>query len=413
MAGRSADAELLPHPEFLTEFPYNLFLRRFAPGEIRATRQQLERFRAFAAVGDPLADALVERMRATPGGRHLFERALRDGIDSVPDAPEAFRELFAQVDEVPFWLDRRQLELGARATRRGGAWGLFALRGLALMGGYLASRPDKTLVATGNLEAAAPRRLVETASWWLDVTEPGGLARDAAGFQNSVRVRIMHAQVRAAMRRRRDWDYEAWDHPVNQVQTVGTLILFSLAFLVGTQALGMRYTAEERAAVVHLWRYVGYLMGIDAELLPATEADTWRMFWLEAATEFVPDEDSYRLAQALVGTVGPDGKGVVERITRWALGNYVSSYSRLVLGRRNADYLGLPDNKPFQAAVLATSAANLTLELARPLLPGATRLSELIGARTRRRLVSQAVDAVHADLGYPDHRAARVEPLAR
>ncbi|WP_064745504.1 oxygenase MpaB family protein [Pseudonocardia acaciae] len=402
MTDQSPPEDLLPHPEFLTEFPYNVFLRRFAPGEIRATRRQLERFRAFAAVGDPLADAVVEKM-----DRRSFERALRDGIDSVPNAPEALRALFAQVDEVPFWLDAEQLELGARAIRRGGVWGLFALRGLALMGGYLASRPDKTLVATGNLEAAAPRRLVETASWWLDATEPGGLARDAAGFQNTVRVRVMHAQVRAAMRRRRDWDYQAWDHPVNQVQTVGTLVLFSLAFLVGTQALGMRYTADERAAVVHLWRYVGFLMGVDAELLPATEADTWRVFWLEAATEFVPDEDSYRLAQALVTTVGPGGDRAVDRLTRWAVGNFVSSYSRLVLGRRNADFLGLPDNKPFQAAVLGISAANLALELARSVVPGATRLSELVGASTRRRLVGQAVDAVHADLGYSDHRPAR------
>ena len=412
---QTGSAERLPDPPFLTEFPFNLLLHRLAPHDIRASREQVERFRTFAAAGDPLADAVVAAMREVPGGRgqRLFEQALVEGIDAVPDPPEAFRAFFAQVDDVPFWVDTDQLEQGARAIRRSGVWGLFALRGLALMGGYLASRPDKTLVATGNLETAAPRRLVETASWWIDVTEPGALNRNGIGFQNALRVRIMHAQVRAAMRRRRDWDYEAWDHPVNQVQVVGTLVLFSLAFLVGTQAFGLRFSAKERAAVVHLWRYVGFLSGVDPELLPATESDTWRMFWLEAATEFVPDEDSFRLAQALTSTVGPDGDGPLEQLLRWLVSNYLGSYSRLLLGRRNADFLGLPDNKPFQAAVLATSAANLALELARPLVPGATRISELIGALTRRRLVEQGIRAVRADLGYRQYSPAGVTRLDR
>jgi mpaB/rubber oxygenase-like protein len=387
------DTEPLPHPEFLTEFPYNLILRRFAPVDIRATQPQLDAFRRFASLGDPPADAVVTAMREMPHGRgrQLVERVLMDGTDALDGAPEPFQTFFTQVFEVPFWLDERQLELGARAIRRSGVLGLIALRGLALMGGYLAGRPDKTLVATGSLVSdQTPRRLLETSRWWVQLTEPGALRPAGAGFTSSVRVRLIHAQVRAAMRERPDWDYAAWDHPVNQVQLAGTLVQFSLAFLIGTRMHGLRYTERERQAVVHLWRYVGYLMGVHPDLLPATEADTWRLFWLEAATEFQPDDDSRRLAQALIDGAGPATGGPVGRLVGWAAKGYLESYTRLVLGRRNADFLGVPDSKPFQAAVLANASLIGMAELVRPLVPGASTLSEWVGARSRRRLLDQA-----------------------
>jgi hypothetical protein len=398
----------LPHPAFLTEPPYTEYLRKFAPGDIRGTREQVRRFREFAAMGDPLADSVVAAMRAMPDGqgRALLERAIEEGIDAVPGAPEEFRAFFAEVDHLPFWLDMGQVELGALTSRRSGVLGLYALQGLALMGGYLASRPGKTLVATGNLRSAAPRRLVETASWWVDVTEPKALTRFGTGFKNTLRVRILHAQVRAAMVRRPGWDYEAWDHPLNQVQTVGTLTLFSLAFLVGTHALGVRHTTREREAVVHMWRYVGYLQGIVPELLPTTEADTWRVFWLEAVTEFIPDEDSLRLARALAETFGPEGEYPASRLAHWAISNYTGSYSRLVLGQRNADFLELPDSALFRTAVLATSAAVRSLEVARRLLPGGTLLSDRVGRATRRWMIDRGVREVRANLGYQTHERA-------
>ncbi len=45
-------------------------------------------------------------------------------------------------------------------------------------------------------------------------------------------------------------------------------------------------------------------MGVDEALLPATETDGWRLFWLMAATELDPDEDSRTLADALTRSSG-------------------------------------------------------------------------------------------------------------
>ncbi|BBU23600.1 oxygenase MpaB family protein [Mycobacterium xenopi] len=395
------DERKLPDPPFLSGFPLNVFTRLLAPGDIRATVAQRESFRRFAKLGDPLADDVVAMMqRLPPGeGRRIFELAVDHGINAVDYPPDELVAFFAQVDDRPYWLDQAKLDLAVRVTMRTGLWSIaLALPGLALTGGYLASKADKPLVGTGDLRRMAPRRLNETATWFIDVTSPGGLSRFAPGFTGTLRVRLMHALVRAAMCRRADWNFDEWDHPINQVQLAGTLMLFSLANLAGCQAMGLRFSRRERDAIFHLWRYVGLLMGVHPELLPATEDDTWRLFWLEADTEFQPDEDSYRLAQALHS--GPPGEDPLTALAR----GYLSSYSRLVLGRSNADQLGLPDNKPLQAAVLATSAINRVLELRR-LVPGATRFSEQFGQWSRRRFVARGFTATGGDRSYRRHDA--------
>lgn len=287
----------LPNPPQLREFPFNVFTRFLAGRDIRATAEQRETFRQYAHVGDPLADAVVAMFTRFPAGqgRRMFEMALESGIESVDNPPEELVAFFTQVDARPYWLDDAKLELAARVSMRTGVVGLgLALPGLALTGGYLSSRADKPLVGTGNLnlQAAAPRRLHETAQWLIDVTSPGGLERFATGFKGVSRVRLMHALVRGAMNRRDDWDYENWDTPINQIQLAGTLMLFSLANLAGCQAMGMSFSDTEREAVFHFWRYVGQLMGIHPELVPTSEEDTWRLFWLEADTEFLPDEET-------------------------------------------------------------------------------------------------------------------------
>lgn len=100
----------------------------------------------------------------------------------------------------------------------------------------------------------------------MDVTAPGALERFAPGFTSTLRVRLMHAMVRAGMSRRPDWDFDDWDHPVNQSTMAGTLMLFSLGDVVGSQALGVQFSRRDKDALYHFWRYVQFLLGVDAEV---------------------------------------------------------------------------------------------------------------------------------------------------
>lgn len=393
--------ERLPDPELFSNGPLRVATRLLRVGDPRADSAQLQRLRAFAQADDPLADAVVELFRRDPQARDQFERALRKGVDAV-DAPDELWEFFHQVERTPYWVDAERVDRGARAIIRTGLIGMIPLGDMSLMGGYLASRAVKTLVGTGDLEHAAARRLAETATWWIDVTTPGALRMHADGYAAALRVRLVHAHVRAAMNRRDDWDYAAWDRPVNQVQTVGTLLLFSQVFLLGTQMLGVRYTRQERDDVLHLWRYVGWLMGVDDELLPATENDAWRLLWLLAATEFVPDEDSQRLAKVLLEqhALIAQGLGPLSGPVGGMAVQLHAAVSRMLLGKANADYLGLPSARLTSAAIAGLAAANFAAETARRRLPGATAMQERFGRLVRRRYLTQVRKAMPLDRTY-------------
>ncbi|WP_329053739.1 DUF2236 domain-containing protein [Amycolatopsis sp. NBC_01488] len=393
-------------PELFRQGGFRLAQRLFIEGDIRGDERQVARLREFAQVQDQRADDVVAWMAQQPQGqgRRLFEDALKNG--AATDGP--LKAFFDEVDAKPYWVDDRRLERGAKAITRAGLLGLFPLGDMSLMGGYLASRAAKALVGTGEIEYKATRRLVETATWWIDVTTPGALEHGEQGYASALRIRLVHAHVRAAMNRRDDWDYDAWDRPVNQVQTAGTLLLFSLVYVFGTQLLGLRYFARERGDILHLWRYIGWLMGVDDELLPTSEEDAWRLLWLLAATEFIPDDDSKRLAKALIeanAAVG-EGRGAVGKVLSHVSVAVHSSISRLVLGKTNVDFLGLPNDPVAQAAIVAVAGVNFAAETVRRFIPGATALQERIGEAGRRGYVKRLEKIFAPDTSYAQHMRA-------
>lgn len=397
-------------PPLFREFPFNIGLRMLAPGDIRPTPEQRERYQRFTQMGDPLADALVAAFRRMPAGvgRAQFETALERGIAGVDGPLPELVAFFDHVDARPYWVDQKKLDYAARVSARIGMAASFtAMSMFSLMGGYLASRADKTLVATGDLEAIAPRRLAETLTWTVDVTAPGAMERFAPGFTSTLRVRLMHAMVRAGMSRRPDWDFEDWDQPVNQSTMAGTLMLFSLGNVVGSQALGVQFSREDKDALYHFWRYVGFLLGVDAELLPADEADTWRLLWLQADYEFRPDEDSTRLGHALQTALGPLALGSsghpVAQAARALTTELLCAYSRLILGPTNADALELPDNKVAQVAIAGLAVTNFAVRYPMRLVPGLDRVWEAIGRRNIETFAAQALKKHRGDRTYRRH----------
>lgn len=308
------------------------------------TAAQVDTLAHHVLMGDALADGVVAMYKSLPTGqgRKLLDQALEQGIGSIDNPPPALIHLFAQLDQEPVWLDRDKLRLACRVSRRVGISGELVLRNMSLMGGYLGAAAAKPLVFTGQLDRATARRLVETGKFWMDVTTVGGLERHADGFKSAVRVRMMHAQVRAMLLHSGKWNME-WGHPLNQADSMATILEFSAIFLTGLRALGFVFSRREREAVFHLWRYIGYLMGVEERILPTCEADAMRAMYLMLATMPAADDDTRALGQALADAplqfAGQDwlsqSIAKVERTLR-------IGYTRYILGDKAGDALGLP-----------------------------------------------------------------------
>ncbi|MCW1959196.1 MAG: DUF2236 domain-containing protein [Mycobacterium sp.] len=404
-------------PPLFQAFPFNVGLKLLAPRDIRPTPEQRESYQRFTQMGDPLADDLVAAFRRLPTGvgRAQFETAVEKGIDAVEDPIPELVAFFDSVDAKPYWVDQKKIDHAGRVLARVGVVvGFTSLSMLSLMFGYLASRADKTLVATGDLAAMAPRRLAETMNWTTEVTGPRALERFAPGFTSTVRVRLMHAMVRAGMSRRPDWDFEDWDQPVNQSTMAGTLVLFSMGNVIGSQALGTHFSDQDKDAIYHFWRYVGFLLGVDAELLPADEADTWRLLWLQADYEFRPDEDSTRLAQALRGALGPllvgNSTHPAAELVKTVTTELLCAYSRLIIGSSNADILELPDNKPAQILVAGLAAGNFIMGYPLRFVPGLNRAREILGRKNIEIFATQTMKRNRGDRTYARHDALGKRP---
>lgn len=388
-------------------FPRTLIPRDTTAAAVTAA-QRAAYARRFTALGDPLADAVVEMFRRRPPGegRAMFEQALARGIDAIADPPHELT-VFFQGAETPYWADAEQLDLAARVIGRTGPVGLAALSMGALLGGYLAHRVTKPLIITGDLERMAARRIAETTHWFVQVTRPGGLEPFAPGWTATLRVRLMHALVRAGMSRRPDWDWDAWDHPVNQSQMAGTNTLFAIAILSGSEALGLRFTAREKAAVYHYWRVVGHLLGVNTEILPTDEHDATRLMSLQAYEFGAPDADGRQLASALLRAIGPltvgDGDDLLHRGGRIAATAILCAYARRILGGENSDFFAVPDNHLSQRILAGAATAIRGAETLRRVLPGATRLSEAYGRRIWVAAAQRMMQQHHGDSRYGRH----------
>lgn len=308
---------------------------------------RVDRLAPYLTKVDPLADAVVSAMRDVGAAeiREQLDRALRLGVDRVVRPHASVVALFEQVDRVPPWVDWRALDKGGEVLLRSGYFGGLVLGLLSLPYGYASPGGNKPLAFSGRLTQQAPRRLTETGRFVQAVAMPGGVHRHADGFAITIKVRLMHAQVRRLLWDSGRWDESAWGEPINQHDMVATTMLFSVTVLDGLRKLGFRITKREADAYVQLWKYVGYLIGVELELLPTTEDEALSLGNLILATQAAPDEDSRALTQALISVGKTAAKTPAERRMAERMAPVTRTISRALMGDALADGLGVPKYK--------------------------------------------------------------------
>ncbi len=251
-------------------------------------------------LGAALADAI--RMRAGEPGRvtmKQFRTALERGVDAVPDAAPALVDFFREVETVPVWVDQERVERGATVFRRMGRNAGDVLLQLSLIGGYRFGGPTDLLVRTDGLTGAATtRRLAETQKWATSLQGADALRPHQEAWRLTVHVRLMHALVNAQYEP--EWDSEQWGLPINQTDLASTLGLFDGVPLIGCRALGVRITRPDAEDYLHLWRYVGHLMGVHPDFLVERERDRHRINYHVLQAQGVLTEAGPQLAQAVV-----------------------------------------------------------------------------------------------------------------
>lgn len=388
--------------------PIRWAARVLGSGDTSSTPLQAEAFGRWAEVGDPLADALVAKMK-TDGGAQLrgqFEQALDCGIESVESAPAELVAFFDAVEPIPYWVDPSKLERGSRFYSSLGR-DLLPIFLLGLSMSYLAQDANEVLLRSGNLNKKAARRAAETLTWTTEVTQPGALYPGHDGYRAAVRIRLTHAFMRSGIRNRDDWPDDRL--PIHQGVYVATPILFSLITVLLAAMFGHLPTRRDRDAVIHLWRYIAYLVGVDPNLIATSEDDMWRLITAQFDHQVHLDEVTLRDGQALGGAliraygdlIGADKDTADGRARIQELTTVTNTVANALLGRHAAATLAYQPAS-VRAAVphLTHAAANAARRFGAYAVPGGRRRYEDRQREISRNMIIDLDHRVDADLSY-------------
>ncbi len=352
-----------------------------------------ETVRTFASMyydADPLAEAFVDECYLGMGparGRELLERALAEGVDAIEDAPESLRRLFEDIEEDPDWVDWDRVEHGARVFRR---WGtsVFRFAGAITLAAYAESSVAKPLALTGAYAGASTkRRFLETASFWIAVSEPGGLRPGGLGRASALRVRVMHVFVRQRLKHHPEWDLDAWGVPISQADALLTLMGGSVAPGLGLMAMGYRPSREDIEATMAFWRYVGHLMGVRPRFYPANVTEALQL----AFVTFVKGagtagEDGRRLCRSYLEAFDPGAQRTLRDSVEAGLHR---GMTRFFLPTPIYRGLGLPPVGLWGLAPLAAFPFVFTAETLRRHVPGLDAVADRVARAERARWLAR------------------------
>ncbi|MGK6344095.1 oxygenase MpaB family protein [Chryseobacterium sp. DT-3] len=266
--------------------------------------KDFDKFSSYFYHVDTVGDEVVRNVYLTKKFHEAsreIEGYIRNGISETDDVPESVKKLFTQTQQIPEWLDYNLLKSGAELCMRSNLDSLISLRDYCLMGGYDYAYLNKPLTATEALKKGAVKRLSETLDFWVNVTRYDALELHAKGYEFAIKTRLIHSYARLSIKKYyKEWDTENWGEPINSWDMMATYIGFSLVFLHSLQKLGNTFSVEEEKGIFHLWKYVGYLLGIPEHLLPDSKKQATEYFYLWTSVQPPSDKDSILLAHSLL-----------------------------------------------------------------------------------------------------------------
>ena len=140
----------------------------------------------------------------------LIQAAMDEDDKGLSDAPQSLLDFFEKVSHPPAWWDPAATGPGIRSYHRHSAMILQAFAAGVLVEGFT-TNIARSFIITGRLRDQGVRRLQNNNRHVMEIFWPEGLERYGDGWKLSVRIRLVHAQVRRLLRQSPDWEAEAWE----------------------------------------------------------------------------------------------------------------------------------------------------------------------------------------------------------
>jgi len=262
------------------------------PSTERSPRGLAARLSELAQIGDPLADAAAEALDRDRQWGAIFR-----GRDAAFAAP--VRALVEATSRLPAAVDPARVLAGQRCFARH-SWAMGnAFFFAAMPASYAVPKGAEVLARSGSLARDARRRLLETGHFMWAVMTPGALVEGGRGLRAILRIRLVHARVRRALR---DGGWLDGD-PIDQAAMLGTILVLSATTVRGLERLGVLLPEREADDLMHAWSAVGELLGVMPSLLPRSLGEACAQEAILSGHLHGPSPAGEMLARELVSCV--------------------------------------------------------------------------------------------------------------
>lgn len=293
-----------------------------------------ERLTQFRQQMDPAADAVIASV-AGGGVTEVRNLLLERTAGKIPLRDNAWcRDFYEHNATLPTWTNRGAMERGMALFQEHKDLITVLLGCLSLPYTYLGADGVQVLMLSQRMQKDTRKRLEETGEFVFGITEAEawkGPFPDAV--ERILNVRLIHAAVRWFSLHSGKWN-AAWGMPVNQEDMAGTNLSFSYQIIQGLRKMKVSLSEDQEEAYLHFWRVVGWMSGVDEEVLPVNLREAYVLNQAIARRSFRPSAEGQLLAKALITTMEEDVPEPLKTLP--------TAQMRYLLGDEWADQLGLP-----------------------------------------------------------------------
>ena len=286
-------------------------------------------------VGDSPADQLVAGIFNKNNQSQVYDVFKLSEADIIKKRKSSPVIAFlADKKKNPTWFDAARMVKGQAVFESYAAEIMTLLGVLALPYCYAASPGNKALYLSTKMRQNPHKRLTDTAEFIINVSTKGNLTDNHIGHIHINKTRLTHAIARYYVSKG-EWD-KSWGVPINQEDMAGTNLAFSYLILIGLNQSGFVLSDQEKEDYLYLWRYIGYQLGIEEKLLPATMKQAHTLAYRIKQRNFKISQEGIVLTEELLTYYRSVAPNDVAR--------FIDSQVRYYLGAEVAGYVGLePD----------------------------------------------------------------------
>lgn len=306
--------------------------------------------------GDTPADELMHLLRKQQDDESINE-ILSDFINgketSFHNLPQPLLEFLIKNGRTPNWVDAELLDIGQNLYRVYGPEVNMLLLCGALPYCYSCAKGAEVLYQTGRMLVEKSgsldpfkKRLMDTAYFVMNVLDAEGLTEEGKAIESAQKVRLIHATIRYFLNKRGSWNKEYFGEPINQQDLLGTLMAFSVVILEGLEKIGTNLSSREKEGFYHLWKLIGYYLGIKEKLLPKDYSEALSVKNQISQLQRRPSMAGIELQKTCITFME-------EVIPGKAFDNIASILTRHIIGHDIADQLEVPQiNKKMEWYVI-------------------------------------------------------------